>query len=199
MSPLLWLGAAAPALFVLTFLVDGATRPGYSARRQPVSALALGRRGWVQTTSFVLTGALVVVGAFALPAAVGTWFASIPLAVFGLALVASGVYRMDPMRGYPPGTPDTTPDEYSRAHRRHDTAGAVVFTALPVAALVAALTLADTGWRWYSGITSLALFAGFALFGQAWEEDSPTAGLLQRVMIVVGWTWVTLLFVYAAT
>lgn len=198
MTALLWAGAAAPVLFVLTFLVDGATRPGYSPRRHPVSALALGPRGWVQTTSFVVCGLLVVAGALVLPAVLGTWWVTVPLVVFGLALVASGVYPMDPMRGYPPGTPDATPTEHSRRHHRHDVAGAVVFTALPAAALVAALVLPETGWRWYSGATCLAAVAGFAVFGQAWEQDTPTAGLVQRLTIAVGWVWLALLFAHAA-
>ncbi|HEX6236677.1 MAG TPA: DUF998 domain-containing protein [Acidimicrobiales bacterium] len=52
---LVWGGAAGAVGFVMVFLVDGATRPGYSPARHPVSALSLGSRGWVQVTSFVVT------------------------------------------------------------------------------------------------------------------------------------------------
>ncbi|WP_428967097.1 DUF998 domain-containing protein [Micromonospora fluostatini] len=107
---------AGSALFVLVFLVDGATRPGYDARQHPVSATALGRRGWVQTSSFVVNGLLVTVSAAGLPASVSPWS---PPACGGWT--RCGGTRL----GTPPGTPETT----SWAHRLLDAAGAVVFVA----------------------------------------------------------------------
>lgn len=59
---LLWAGAGGAVAFVIVFLIDGATRSGYSVRRHPVSALALGPRGWLQTTNFLVCGALVTAG-----------------------------------------------------------------------------------------------------------------------------------------
>src|SRR6478609_8223637 len=64
---LLGCGVIAGPLFVVVFLVAGATRAGYDATRHPVSLLALGAAGWVQTASFFATGALVVC------LAVGLW------------------------------------------------------------------------------------------------------------------------------
>ena len=49
---------AAGPLFIGTFLVEGAARPDYSQPRHPVSSLALGPRGWMQTANFALAGAL---------------------------------------------------------------------------------------------------------------------------------------------
>ncbi|MBE1484431.1 putative membrane protein [Plantactinospora soyae] len=57
---LLGCGAVAPGLFILVFLVDGATRAGYDPTYHPVSALSLGPRGWIQITNFVLTGLLLL-------------------------------------------------------------------------------------------------------------------------------------------
>lgn len=106
---LLWGGIVGALLFLTVFTVDGATRPGYRPRRHPVSALALGSRGWVQVANFVVCGALILGGA------VGAWLAllagdrgwlgwlvSLLLAVFAVGLVLSGVFSMDPMRDYPP-------------------------------------------------------------------------------------------------
>jgi hypothetical protein len=31
------------------------------------------------------------------------------------------------------------------------------------------------------------------VFGAAWERDRPRTGLLQRLMGLVGWTWIALL------
>jgi hypothetical protein len=182
-------------LFILVFLIDGWTRSGYSPVRHPVSALALGRRGWVQTTNFLLCGTAVVVGG----TAVATEARDVPLGavlvLFGLALVASGVFPMDPMRGYPPGAPEGDPAEPSARHRLHDVAGAVVFLALPAAAAVAVLTMPQTGWKIVSAVTAAGLMAGFAAFGRAWESGSPRTGLVQRAVIVPGWLWLAAVFV----
>ncbi|TDC67599.1 DUF998 domain-containing protein [Actinomadura sp. GC306] len=196
MTVLSWAGAAGAWLFVATFLLDGWTRPGYRPVRHAVSALAHGSRGWVQTANFILCGLLITAGAAALTEPLGAGPA-IAVGVFGAALVASGVFPMDAMRGYPPGTPDGTPDEVSARHNLHDWAGTAVFGALPVAALMAAFGASDAGWKWYSGLTAAALAAGFLAFGSAWERDSAYAGLVQRATIIVGWVWLGLLFAYA--
>ncbi|WP_277209119.1 DUF998 domain-containing protein [Isoptericola croceus] len=198
MSTLLWVPAVCCWSFVVVFLVDGWTRPGYRWVRHPVSALSLGPRGWVQTTNFLVCGAAVVAGAVVARGELGSGLLAVVVGVFGLALVASGAFPMDPMRGYPPGTPDTTPEEASWHHRLHDYAGAVVFAAVPVAAAVATFALPEVGWKVYSGTTAALAGAGFLAFGQAWEDDSPRAGLLQKATIAVGWLWVGLLFVRAA-
>ncbi|WP_262403428.1 DUF998 domain-containing protein [Actinomadura sp. CNU-125] len=133
MTAALWTGAAGTWGFVATFLLDGWTRPGYRPVRHPVSALALGPRGWLQTANFVVCGAAIAVGAVAVGDALDGAVLAGAIAVFGASLVASGVFPMDAMRGYPPGTPDGTPDDTSVRHRLHDWAGAVVFGSLPVA------------------------------------------------------------------
>lgn len=199
MTTLLWLGVAGTALFVLTFLIDGATRPGYRPVRHPISALALGDRWWVQTANFVVSGALITLAAPAVAEAAGSWWLAIAIAVFGLSLVASGVFPMDPMRAYPPGTPDRTPEQFSTWHQWHDWAGVAVFTSLPVAALIAAFVLPGGLWTWYSAVTA-AVFTGlFIAFGMAWESDSPRAGLIQRATVAVGWLWLALLCAHLAT
>lgn len=193
MTALLWAGAAGTAIFVLTFTIDGATRSGYHPARHPVSALALGRRGWVQTTNFILCGSLVTLAAVAVPPTADSILLALLIGGFGLALIASGVFPMDPMRGYPPGTPDKTPTSFSRRHQLHDGAGAAVFGAMPLLAFVGAWAL-DGVLRWLSLVVGIALVGLVVGFGSAWEKDSPRAGLVQRGAIVLGWAWLTLLF-----
>ncbi|MFI5711847.1 DUF998 domain-containing protein [Kribbella sp. NPDC051620] len=68
---LLYCGLLAGPLFVLTFLLEGAFKgDGYSQLRHPVSSLALGNNGWIQTANFLVAGALAV--AFA----IGLWRAA---------------------------------------------------------------------------------------------------------------------------
>src|SRR5689334_15941007 len=93
---LLVCGVVGPLLFILVFLVDGATRPGYSAWHHFVSSLSLGERGWVQIANFLVCGALVIGFAFGLrrvlhPGMGSTW-GPILLGIFGLCLVGAGVF-----------------------------------------------------------------------------------------------------------
>jgi hypothetical membrane protein len=60
---LLAAGVVGHVLFVLVFLVDGVTRPGYRPTYHAVSALDRGRRGWVQAANFVVCGLLITVSA----------------------------------------------------------------------------------------------------------------------------------------
>ncbi|MFK5584070.1 MULTISPECIES: DUF998 domain-containing protein [unclassified Serinicoccus] len=189
MTVLLRLGALGLIAFVVTFLVDGATRPGYAPMRHPVSALALGPRGRLQTANFLVCGTTVSASAVPLAHGSGSLLLAVLVAAFGLSLVASGLLPMDPMRGYPPGAADGTPTQTSARHRAHDAAGALVFTALPAAALVAAFVLPSPGWRGVSVIVAVLLALGVVAFGEAWEKDSPRAGLLQRAVIILGWSW----------
>ena len=60
MKGLLWGGVVGPVLFIAVFLIEGLTRPGYSAWRHYVSQLATGTGGWVQVVNFLVCGALVI-------------------------------------------------------------------------------------------------------------------------------------------
>ncbi len=57
---LLACGIIGGPVFVLAFLVEGATRANYDPLRHPVSSLALGDSGWTQTTNFIVTGLLTL-------------------------------------------------------------------------------------------------------------------------------------------
>ncbi len=195
---LLIAGTACAWLFVATFLIDGATRPGYRPVYHPVSALALGRRGWIQTTNFIVCGTAVIGASIGVHGATGSDLLTAAIAVFGAGLVASGVFPMDPMRGYPPGTPEGDPPEFSRRHQRHDAAGALVFLSLPVAAVIAAFVLDPWPWKVASALVAVTVAALFIRFASAWEADADQAGLLQRLSMVPGWVWLGALFLHLA-
>lgn len=177
--------------FVVTFLLDGWSRPGYDPAYQPISALSLGSRGWLQTTNFLVCGVLFSLAGAGLALTNGMAWAGVLVVVLGLSLVGSGVWRMDPMRGYPPGTPPEDPPSFSRAHLWHDRAGAGVFLSMPAAAVATALAL-DGPWAWYSAATAAALIVLLTLFTAAWERDAALTGLIQRLLILVGWSWLAL-------
>ena len=61
--PTRWLlmgGVVGPLLFIAVFLIEGATRPGYSAWRNYVSDLALNNQGWEQVANFIVCGFLLI-------------------------------------------------------------------------------------------------------------------------------------------
>ncbi len=196
MGPLLAMGILGTVLFVVTFTIDGAARPDYSPARHMVSALALGPRGWIQSTNFMVCGTLIIASAVGIYQAVDSPWLPLLVGFFGISMVLSGVWKMDPMSGYPPGTPDTTTSEPSRAHRLHDLFGIGVFGSLPAAAIVAGFTLKDSGWSVYSWATGAALVGLLLAFVTALESNSPRLGLVQRIMILVGWAWLALLCIH---
>ena len=192
---LLYCGLAAGPLFVLAFLIEGALKnDGYEVLRHPVSSLALGQHGWLQTTNFLLCGALTV--AFAL----GLWQSrrvaragAVLVAVWGVGLIGAGLFITDPVSGYPLGTPATS--DYTTTGILHDAFSLPAFLALAAAQLVLAR---GQGRRLgiYSVVSAVAFLAAFYLasagFSQA-ESLVEVGGLFQRLAVVVGWGWLTAL------
>lgn len=190
-------GAVGPPLFVVVFLVQGATRPGYSALRHPVSSLALGDLGWVQSVSFVVAGALLLAFAAGLRPALRRYGGGIAAPLFvgvvAVGLVGAGVFTTDPVSGYPPGTPD--PLTYTAEGALHDAFSVLVFTALPAAAGVVGYRLARAGHRGWAAFgvgAAVTVLTGFVLSGLGFAQQpalTPVAGLIQRVTLVVGLGW----------
>ena len=67
LSVLAWLllaaGTAGGLAFTGVYLAEGATRAGYAALAQPLSAHSLGPGGWVQQLNFIVFGVLVCLSA----------------------------------------------------------------------------------------------------------------------------------------
>lgn len=185
-------GALGPLLFILVFLVEGAIRPGYSAWRQMVSELCLGKRGWVQVANFLICGLLLLGFAVGLgqvlPSGPGAMWGPVLLGLFALGLTLSGLFVGEPH----------TPQGIL-----HGLAGLLVFSSLPLASVVLAWCFASApawhGWALYSLVTGIVVVGMFIatstvsnLDQQGVLENAP-AGLLQRLTILVGWSWIALL------
>src|SRR5438876_8469311 len=107
MKKLLYAGIVGPLLFIVVFLLEGLTRPGYSAWRHYVSQLATGDGGWMQVLNFLVCGTLVLAFAIGLRQALigsrGSIVAPILIALFAVALLVAGIFVTDPALGYPVG------------------------------------------------------------------------------------------------
>jgi len=98
---LLTCGVAGTALFPIIYVLEGATRPGYDAWRQTISALTLGPGGWIQQLDFALCGVSVLWMAFVwrkiLKGGVcATWYPIIR-GIEGLGLIAIAIITQDPL------------------------------------------------------------------------------------------------------
>src|SRR5260370_34632026 len=114
-------GAIGPLLFILVFLIEGATRPGYSAWHNFVSSLSLSDQGWVQIANFLLCGLLMLCFALGLRQVLrsgkGAVWGPPLLGVFGLSLIIAGLFVTDPRLSYPPGTSSSTQTLHGIIHR----------------------------------------------------------------------------------
>lgn len=190
-------GACAGPLFVGLVAAQMATDPDFDLRHQPLSLLALGPHGWVQVANFVLTGVLVLFLAATVRrswagGAGGRW-GPILLAVFGAGLVAAGVFLPDAALGYPAGTPDRIPADFSWHGTLHAVAPPVAFTALVGACLVAARRFRREQRRWWTAYSVATGLVSLVL--SAWPS-ADTAGVRLAVAAVLGLCWTTALAVH---
>jgi hypothetical protein len=189
---LLYCGLLAGPLFVLTFLIAGATRgEGYDALRHPVSSLQLGQDGWIQTANFLVAGALTI--AFA----TGLWRETRPdavlVGVWGVGLVGAGAFTTDPVSGYPLGTPAAI--DYTTTGALHDAFSLPAFVALAVVQVVLARGQ-GRGWAVYSLLSAGVFLTAFVLASVGFSQTEPLvdlAGLFQRIAVIVGFGWLTAL------
>jgi hypothetical membrane protein len=196
----LWAGVIAPLLFTVVYMVEGGTRPGYDPLRHQVSLLSLGEGGWIQTASFLVTGALLIAFAIALRADLregpGARGVPVAIAVSGVGFVVAALFPTQPLFGYPPGTPDGMATDISASSLLHVTGAGLLFFGLVVAALVLAnrdRRAGDTVWVVASVVAAVTVFVFFGLSGGGPSGQllfPGASGLLQRVSLVVGLGWI---------
>ncbi|HEU0168041.1 MAG TPA: DUF998 domain-containing protein [Chloroflexota bacterium] len=175
---LLGCGAAGPLLFAAAYSIEGATRPGYNALRDTISALSLGPSGWMQVANFVLFGVITAISAIAWRASLapGRGAVAIPVLklVLAVGLVAAGLSLMDPS-GAPVGT----------VHGAiHNIASYVTLTGTWISTFIFAARFAqEPRWRWWSVfavLSALLVIAMLAGMGMALARHGD-AGLFERL------------------
>ena len=202
---LLACGAIAGPLFVVGFLFEGATRANYDPLRHPVSSLALGDYGWVQSANFIVAGLLTLAFSVGLRSALrsgmGSTWGPLLVGVWAIGLLGAGVFVTDPVSGYPPGTPDRLSGN-SWHGALHDLFSLLGFVSLAAACFTFGRRFAGRGkrgWALYSAVSGLVFAVAFVLSSAGFAQVAglvDLAGLLQRVAVAVGFCWLTLLAVH---
>ncbi|MEV0248522.1 DUF998 domain-containing protein [Nocardia sp. NPDC050712] len=187
-----WCGLLTGPLFIVAFLILGAVRADYNPVRQPVSALSLGPWGWTADIVFGVCGLLGLVFAAGLWRA-GSIVAAILVGIWAVGLLGLGLFDTDPVSGYPPGVP--VPPETTLHSTLHNLFSVLVLIGLTAACFVFA---GDRGWLWmgYSLLSGLVFGVAFMVAGSGFAQAPnlvDIGGLWQRIAIVAGWTWLTVL------
>jgi hypothetical protein len=190
---LLGYGVLVGPFYLALGLTQAFVREGFDLARHPLSVLANGPGGWVQTANFVVSGLMV------LAAAVG--FGRVPgptsrgvrwsLGIFGASMLVAAVFPADPMDGFPVGTPTGPPTTISTTGLVHFLVGTLGFTALGVSGLFAARTMSR---RQTPSMARLSVFSGLAvLLGYFGGFLLPVGTLGIWFAVVVGWAWLAVL------
>lgn len=160
---LLMSGIAAAILFPLAVAIQAVTREGFKLAIHPLSMLSLGEFGWIQITNFIVSGLLVIAFAVGLRRVLksnrgGVWGPRL-FGFYGLVLIAAGIFIVDPMLGFPPGTPEGLPETLSWHALLHNFTFIFAFLGLIIAQFVFARRFASIK-QW--GFASYCILTGLA-------------------------------------
>ncbi len=195
---LLTCGIAAGPFYVGLSLIQVFIREGFDVTRHPLSFLSIGELGWIQIANFLITGLLLILCAVGIRRALNggkasTW-GPLLLAVYGVSLMAAGMFVADPAFGFPPGTPEGPPAAISTHGILHFVAGGIGFMALIAACFVFARRFAasgDRGWTAYSIATGVVFFGAFG--GIASGAGGAAANLIFGLAVLLTWSWLSAL------
>jgi len=204
---LLTCGAAGPVLFLLLFHLDAVTRPGYELLRHGPSLLMTGDRGTLQVLNFVLAGLLALACAVGLRRTIthgraATWGPRL-MAVYGIGVICTALFRTDPEEGYPPGTPtDRLPGTNypSTWHSTlHTPSVILLFASATATCFVFARRFAtEPGGRpWAACLVAIGVAAptmlALGISISAIPALTTLDGILGRAIIPLGFIWATLI------
>jgi hypothetical protein len=196
---LLGYGVLAGPFYLAVGLVQAFIRDGFSFARHPLSVLANGPGGWVQTANFALTGLMVLAAAVGVARVLRptlratSWF----LGAFGASMIVAAFFTADPVDGFPIGTPLGPPTSISAMGLVHLSAGVVGFIALGISGLVAARALSRRGVR---SLARLSLASGLLVlitfFGGGALSSGPIGILGIWLAVIIGWAWLATISVH---
>jgi len=190
---LLRYGVLVGPFYLALGVIQGLVRDGFDFARHPLSVLANGPGGWIQTLTFVLSGLMVLAAAVGFRRVLGpksravTWF----LGAFGASMLVAAAFPADPVDGFPPGTPEGVPTSISTTGLMHFIAGGLGFLFLAISCLFAAPAMKR---RNMPGLARLSLVSGLAiLLGFFGGMALPLGVLGIWLAVLVAWTWLSTL------
>ena len=199
---LLMCGSIACPLFIITLLVEGAMRPNYNTLLFPLSSLSIGENGWTQISNFIFTGILLVAFSYGLKRVFNLnnkkFRGPLLIRLVGIGLIGAGVFITDPIYGYPIDKPLVL-NQYTFHGHLHDGFSMLVFICLPWACFLFRkyfIVQHKNKLANYSAITGYLMIATFIFTSLGFKQIPGFvnyAGLFQRLCILIGWTWITIL------
>jgi hypothetical protein len=191
---LLGYGVLVGPFYLAVSLIQAFVRDGFDITRHPLSLLANGPGGWIQTANFALSGLMVLATTLGFRRVLGpksravSWF----LGGFGASMIVAAVFPADPVDGFPVGTPEGFPTSISTTGLVHFVAGTLGFISLAVSCFVAAVAMSRRNapsLALLSFLCGLAVVVGF-FGGMAFSR----AGILGIwFSVLVGWTWLAVM------
>lgn len=156
-----WGLVVGPFYFVVS-LAQAFVREGFDLSRHPLSALANGTGGWVQTLNLAASGLMVIVAAIGFRRVLVTKAGRVTWAMmgFGLGMIVAAAFPMDPADGFPVGTPEGMPTSVTTSGIVHFAAAGLGFMSLAVSSL---FTAAAMRRRRQPALSWFSLFAGIAI------------------------------------
>ena len=197
-NTLLKCGFVAGPLYILVGLIEIFLNPGFDITKHSLSLLSIGKLGYIHISLFIIVGLLTLFGAIGIRKAIsgeraGTW-APILLGLYGVGLIAAGIFTPDPMKGFPPGMPGGV---ISTSGIMHLVSGMVGFIGLIAACFVFARrfrALKKSGMATFSMLTGIIFFASFfgiAGFSQQSDYIVMVVNLAFTFAVVLSWIWVS--------
>ena len=190
---LLGYGVLAGPIYVIAVAAQAATREGFDPTRHAASQLANGDLGWIQSATFLVTGAMTIAAAVGIRRALGAGrasaWASGLIGLYGAGLVVAGFFRADPSDGFPPGTPAgvAEPSWHGMAH--------FLVSGIGVSCLVVGCFVmgahfvrhAERDWAWFSRFAGAYFAATFVYIASG--TGGAAAILLFTAAVVLVWGW----------
>jgi hypothetical protein len=198
---LLTCGILAGPLYLVVGILQILLRPGFDILRHDLSLMSNGPLGWIQIVNFLVTGLLVFAAAGGmrklLKSSIGGKWGPMMLALYGLGLIAAGIFVADPMNGFPPGSPPMI--TVSTNGILHLVSGSIGFIGLIAACFIFAkrfYTVKEKNWANFSLATGIIFFAAFFGIASGSQPGSPfltpvTLGFWAAV--ILSFTWLSLL------
>jgi len=187
-----WAGMLGPALFTLSFILNGHLQAGYNPVQRYISELSIGPLGWIQITGFLLLGLCIVLFSLGLKACFPTGKASraapVLFMIIGVCYFFSGPFVTDPAAMFD--------NQQTWQGTVHGILGAIVFSLSAAVCFVLWRRFrVDAKWKPlapFTLVTGIVMFVLIVLMkiGQLQAGLLQTqAGVVQRCCLVLSYAW----------